>query len=194
MSFVNNVNVTPSAMKPSDFCHVAETLVGLSFLRVRTCGWLVRLSPWALKGWVDAVGKAQAIAFLNEMDERGVCGRKKLDAEILLYWALNDAIFGHGATGYGVSPDHSTDDLLAMADSIISKFSWRNEHERYYVWGAELGRAAILTDALGAALGDLSKRLPDESHRNQCRLAADFLFRYVTSAPVRKRKAQGGAA
>lgn len=182
-------DIPPSAIKPSEICRAAQTADGLLAVLAKSCDELVGLSPWALAAYVKAAGKDYAVATLNYIEHEEANGRQT-DAERLFYYALNDAIFGHGATGYGVSPDYSTDDLLAMADRNLSKPTGRNE----YAWPDELCQDIALSDAFSAAFYDLSRRLHDEQNRNKCRLVADFIHSHATLALNRRCKKQGGAA
>lgn len=141
--------IPAARVRPSDINRLAADPEGLLEIQGWTADELVGLSPWALAAYVQAVGKEYAVGFLDFCDEEEHRGRLS-ETERKTFWPLNDAIFGHRATGFLAGLDCSTADLI----------EWAAERTPL-AWEHHIGGDLDLADALAAAYSDLAERIGD---------------------------------
>jgi putative DNA primase/helicase len=138
-----------ASVRPADINRLATTTDGLQELREWTADEMLNLSPWALASYVKAVGKDYAVEFLDYLHGEELRG-KASDTEKRIFWPLNDAIFGHRATGIIASMDCSTAELIQWAaDRTLT------------AWQHHIGDDLDLADSLAAAYSDLAERIGD---------------------------------
>lgn len=173
-------DIIPAAcVRPSDIASLAMSADGLRQLKAFTADEMVGLSPWALAAYARAVGKEYAVEFLDYLhaeEKRGTLS----DDERRVFWPLNDAIFGHRATGFVASLDCSSADLVA----------WAADSTGLIYWAGRVGDDLDRADALAAAYSDLIERIGDP--KGQLKAAQTDLARLALEI-VRQAQAEEAA-